>query len=158
MKFNWLFSTLVTSFVFSSTTLAAPPQQFNYSKLNLLGIEILDVDGIDTFGQKLKRMPIVPSKLKAELELGSNSKIVSPVFELAKPAVGQYYRNVYLYVGRVARNRFEFVQAIVTKNGAIFTMDIEMTDVRRNEITIVRGPSSQRRTLTVTSRTNPLLP
>lgn len=158
MKLFSLLNLVFASFFPCCFVLAAPPQQFNYSKLNLIGIEVVDVDGFDTFGLRLKRMSRVPPHLKKELEMGSQSKIVSPVFELTKPAVGEYYQNVYVYVGRAKGNRFEFVQAIVTNSGFIFTMDIEMTDVRRNEITIIRGPAANRRTLTVTSRTNSLFP
>ena len=151
-------STIFLAGLVSAVVHAAPPHQFNYAKLNLIGIEVVDVDGIDTFGQKLKRVASIPPGLKSELEIGSRSKIVSPLYELTKRAVGEYYQNVYVYVGRAPGNKFEFVQAIVTNSGTIFTMDIEMTDVRRNEMTLIRGPATQRRTLTVTSKTNALFP
>lgn len=145
---------LITSILFLLPVHAASPSKPDYMRLDLRGVQILDIDGINTFEHDVRRIAVPSRQLIQDLEESSGTRIVSRIYELARPVPG--YQNIYLYVGRTPARTYKFVRVLVTPRGFFFTIDPEIVEVTRDSLTYYRGPASHRRKFTVTNGTKSL--
>jgi hypothetical protein len=153
LAFMTLFAAVVA--LVGPKAFAAAPSTVDFSQLNLEGVQVLDKDGQDNFMYRLKLLPKPSKALIATLESESNSKIVSPVFELDEASS---FKNIYAYVAMTDEGKFEFVEALVNKSGSIFIIDMDIVDVEKSAMTCVHGPSDDLQTLTVRLKVGNLLP
>ncbi len=150
-----LVAAFIFSAVFSSSAFAAAPSWVDFSKINLEGLQVLDKDGMDTFGYLIKPLAKPSRALTATLESESYSQIVSPVYELNQVSSS---KNIYVYIGKKSDGVFELVMARQNSSGSFFIIDMDIEDATKNELTMKHGPSDSVETLKAKRVKGDLLP
>ncbi len=145
----------IFSFGFSSSALAAAPTTVDFSKINLEGLQVLNTDGMDTFGYLIKPLAKPSRALTATLESESNSQIVSPVFELSQVSSS---KNIYVYIGKKSDGVFELVIARQNSSGSFFIIDMDIHDATKSQLTMQHGPSDSIEIFKATRLKGDLLP
>lgn len=152
MKFTALIAALVTV-ILGVNAPAAPIGKVDFTLINLVGLEVLDQNGDNTFGYKIQHIRKMTPNLVITLERESMSKIVSPLFELAETSS---FKNIYVYIGEVAPGEYELVQAFENKNGSVFILDMDIERVDTTALDLTHGPSDAVEKLTAKVTTGKL--
>ncbi len=143
-------TTVTLSVLVSVTSQAASKQVSNpFANIQLVGLQILNNDGQDSFMRKIKKMNTIPKQLISTLQQEANTTIVSPVFELDEKSS---FANIYVFVGQKTDDKqLELVQVLVNRSGSMFVIDMDIVKVEKRKLTMVHGPSDQPETYTAVS-------
>lgn len=143
-------TTLVLSVLVSVTAQAASKQVSNpFTNIQLVGLQILNSDGQDSFMRKIKKMNSVPKQLVSILQQEANTKIVSPIFELNEKSS---FANIYVFVGQKTDDKkLELVQVLVNRSGSMFVIDMDIVKVEKKKLTMVHGTPDEQETYTAIS-------
>ncbi len=139
--------------LFSGSAFAAPPETVDFSQINLEGLQIIDKDQQDTFMYMIKKVAKPSKKLIRDLQSESNSVVVSPVYELNQVSS---FKNVYVYVGKTEEGTFELVRALVNRNGSVFVIDQDITNVEKDSMELIHGVAPDQEKYIVKSLNGPL--
>jgi hypothetical protein len=118
-------------------------------------LQVLDVDQVDTFDYKLKLLSNPTVQLVTKLEGESNSKMISPLFELNQKSS---FKNIYVYIGRTDEGTIEYVEALVNSDTNTFIIDMDVVNVEKDRLDLVHGPSDDRVNYTAVSTRGNLFP
>lgn len=145
--FSKAITTVVLSVLVSISAQAASKKVSNpFANIQLVGLQILNSDGQDSFMRKIKKMKTVPKQLVSNLQQEANTTIVSPVFELDEQSS---FANIYVFVGQKTDDKqLELVQVLVNRSGSMFVIDMDIVKVAKKKLTMVHGTPDEQETYT----------
>lgn len=138
-----------------ASAFAISPDQADFSQIRMEGLQVLNSDGFDSLGYKLRRLNNPSVTLMQELESQSNSTIVSPIYDLDEASA---LKNLYVYIGKTPEGTFEFVEVFHNSRGGMFVVDMNIVNVEKDHMDLTHGPSDEIETYKVISTLGDLFP
>jgi hypothetical protein len=131
----------VLSMLFVCSSWAMPASQADFSKINLVGIQVLSVSGDNAFPWAVKPMVNGWEDLLKKLEDVSSTKIVSPIFYLAEKTS---FKNIFVFIGKSNDGAFQFVNIYYTMAGAMYPSNMKIMNVEPDHMDVAQGiPNEQ---------------
>ncbi|WP_413584260.1 hypothetical protein [Bdellovibrio sp. HCB274] len=132
---------LIVSLFFGFTALAKPPASADYSKIDLIGVQVLSPAGDNSFPWAVKPMVNGWEDLYKKLEQVSGTQISSQIFYLAEKTS---FKNIFVFIGRDSAGDYQFVNVFYTMSGQMYGSNMKVMNVEQDRLDVAQGiPNEQ---------------